>query len=54
VFDVDLLIVFLAMISLEFLAERFLATYAIETFIKKWYIPWVILNKWMVHPMGYP
>jgi hypothetical protein len=49
---VGLLIVFLATISLEFPAERFLATYARETLINEWHIPWVILDKRMVHPLG--
>jgi hypothetical protein len=51
VFGVGLLIVFLAIVSLEFPAEIFLASYARETLIKngmpeglrsmKGYIPWV-------------
>jgi hypothetical protein len=40
VFVVGLLIVFLATISLEFPAERFLATCARETLINEWDIPW--------------
>jgi hypothetical protein len=49
---VDLLIVFLATVSLEFPAERFLDAYARETLINEWLIPWVILDKRMVHPLG--
>ena len=51
---VILLIVFLEAVSLEFPTERFLATCARETLINEWHIPWVILDKWMVHPLGYP
>jgi hypothetical protein len=40
--------------SLEFPVVRFLVTCARETLINKWNIPWVILDKWMVHPLGYP
>jgi hypothetical protein len=60
-----LLIVFLATSSLEFPAERFLVTYARETLINEWHIPWLtLINEWyipwaipdkqMVHPLGYP
>jgi hypothetical protein len=46
---VSLLIVFLASISLEFPTERFLAACARDTLINEWLIPWVSLDKWMVH-----
>jgi hypothetical protein len=54
-FVVGLLVVFLASSSLEFLAKRFLDTYARETLINEWetqgmrsvngYIPWVVQIK---------
>jgi hypothetical protein len=53
VFVVGLLIVFLATISLEFPAERFLATCARETLIMNGTFLGLILIK-MVHPLGYP
>jgi hypothetical protein len=49
---VDLLIVFLSTISLEFLAERFLAACAKDTLINEWLIPWVSLDKQMVNSFG--
>jgi hypothetical protein len=51
---VGLLIVFLETVSLEFSAERFLVSCAIETLIDKWIIPWFILDKRMAHPLGIP
>jgi hypothetical protein len=53
VFVVGLLIVFLATISLEFPAKRFLATCVRETLINEWNIPWVNPDKWMEHPLDY-
>jgi hypothetical protein len=50
---VGLLIGFLA-VSLEFPVERFLVTCAINTLINEWHIHWVIHDKWMVNPSGYP
>jgi hypothetical protein len=59
-----LLIVFLIAISLEFPTERFLSSCARETLIMNgsflglnlingWYIPWVKLDKRMVHCLGW-
>jgi hypothetical protein len=50
VFVVGLLIVFLAVVSLEFPDERFLVACAKETLINEWVIPWVIPDKWMYIP----
>jgi hypothetical protein len=53
VFSIGLLVVFLATSSLEFPAERFLNTYVRETLINELHIPWVILDKQMVHSLGW-
>jgi hypothetical protein len=50
---VGLLIVFLIVVSLEFLAERFLATSTRETLINECHIPGVNPGKQIVHPLGY-
>jgi hypothetical protein len=54
VFDVGMLIVFLAASSLEFPVKIFLASCARKTLINEWHIPWVNLDKWMEHPLNYP
>jgi hypothetical protein len=54
VFVVGLLIIFFATISLEFSAKIFLATFARETLINDWNIPWVNFDKNMTHPLEYP
>jgi hypothetical protein len=45
------LVVFLAVNFLEFLVERFLVTYAIETLINKWDAQWIERSEG-VHSLG--